>query len=324
MIARMADSHVAESVIDFHTHVQPHAAAGVAFQQQFGFADPPRNGTPEELLPMMDDAGVRRVLMVPWMPAQDLVDARLAGGPTNARHREEIRRQVVCEWFELNRWAVETVAKHPDRMSCLVGLDPILMTADEVASEVEDKLSRGACGLKIAPLFLRAGPDDPRVAIVFEQAARHGVFVLSQAGAHGYGDQPDWGNPERFEAVLRTWPTVDVQLAHLGLGGEAEVARLTARYSNLFTDTSARLHDIGQPGAWSLAEAADWFRRIGIDRVLFGTNYPMHAPAQFLQVIRDMPLDDSEREQVLWRNATGILERAATGGREVDDCRGTP
>ena len=74
MIARMADSHVAESVIDFHTHVQPHAAAGVAFQQQFGFADPPRNGTPEELLPMMDDAGVRRVLMVPWMPAQDLVD----------------------------------------------------------------------------------------------------------------------------------------------------------------------------------------------------------------------------------------------------------
>ncbi len=327
----MADGYVgdsADAVIDFHTHVQPDAAQGIAFQQQFGFEQPPRNGALEELFPLMDAAGVRRVLMVPWMPAQDVADARLAAAPASASAsatgREAIRRQVACEWFDLNRWAVETAQKHPDRLSCLVGLDPILMTADEVVAEVEDKLARGACGLKIAPLFLRAGPDDPRVAIVFEQAARHGVFVLSQAGAHGYGDQPDWGNPERFEAVLRSWPTVDVQLAHLGLGGEAEVARLTARYPNLYADTSARLHDFGQAGAWSLAVAADWFRRIGIDRVLFGTNYPMHDPAQFLAVIRAMPLGDAEREQVLWRNAAGILERAQARGLERDEPGGSP
>jgi len=310
----VTEAYSNEAVIDFHTHVQPDAAAGIAFQRQFGFESPPRNGTPEELLPIMDAAGIRRALMVPWMPAQDIADERLAGTLASANRREEIRREVAGEWFELNHWAVETAAKHPDRLSCLVGLDPILMTADEVVAEIEDKLARGACGLKIAPLFLRAGPDDPRVAIVFEQAARHGVFVLSQSGAHGYGDQPDWGNPERFEAVLRSWPTVDVQLAHLGLGGEAEVARLTARYPNLYADTSARLHDIGQPGAWSLDEAADWLRRIGTDRVLFGTNYPMHDPAQFLAMIRAIPLDDDEREQVLHRNAAGILERARRRG----------
>jgi predicted TIM-barrel fold metal-dependent hydrolase len=312
----MVDRYSADAVIDFHTHVQPDAAQGIAFQQRFGLANPPRNGSSEELLPIMDAAGVRRVLMVPWLPAQDILDARLAGEPGNATRREEVRCEVACEWFDLNRWAVEKVAKHPDRLSCLVGLDPILMTPDEVVAEVEDKLSRGACGLKIAPLFLRAGPEDPRVAVVFEQAARHGVFVLSQAGAHGYGDQPAWGSPERFEAVLRSWPTVDLQLAHLGFGGEREVARLTARYPNLYADTSARLHDIGQPGAWSLAEAADWLRRIGIDRVLFGTNYPMHDPAQFLAVVRAMPLDDDEREQLLWRNAAGILERVAARGLE--------
>jgi predicted TIM-barrel fold metal-dependent hydrolase len=297
-------------IIDFHTHVQPEANEGIAFQQQFGFADPPRNGTPEELLPIMDAAGIRRVLMVPWMPAQDLLERRLAGSEPTAPERETARRAVRTEWSALNQWAVDTVAKHPERLSCLVGLDPILMHPDEVVAEVEDKLAKGACGLKIAPLFLRAAPDDARVAIVFEQARRHGVFVLSQAGAHGYGDQPDWGHPSRFEEVLRSWPTVDVQLAHLGLGGEAELARLTARYANLYADTSARLHEIGQPGGWSLAEAADWFRRIGIDRVLFGTNYPMHDPAQFIEVIRAMPLSEGEREQILWRNTAGILERA--------------
>jgi predicted TIM-barrel fold metal-dependent hydrolase len=149
------------------------------------------------------------------------------------------------------------------------------------------------------------------VAIVFEEAARHGVFVLSQAGAHGYGPHPDWGHPRYFEAVLRAWPGVDVQLAHLGLGGEAEVARLTARHPNLFADTSARLHLIGQTGQWTPREAAEWLRRIGIDRVLFGTNYPMHEPAEYLEVLRALPLTEAERESILWRNAAGILERCA-------------
>ena len=172
------------------------------------------------------------------------------------------------------------------------------------------KLAKGACGLKIAPLFVRATPDDERVAIVFEEASRHRVFVLSQAGASGFGGQPAWGDPSRFEDVLRAWPDVDVQLAHLGLGGEAEVARLTARYPNLYADTSARLHAIGQSGEWTPAEAAEWFRRIGIDRVVFGTNYPMHDPVQFVAATRALPLNDGEREQILWRNAAGILDRS--------------
>ncbi len=298
--------------IDFHTHVQPESATGLAFQQRFGFADPPRDGTPEELLPLMEEAGVRRVLMVPWMPAQDCVDERLADSPDPAARREEVRRSVVEEWFALNQWAVDTVAKHPGRLSCLVGLDPLLMTQEEVTSEVADKLAKGACGLKIAPMFLRASPDDPRVAIVFEQAKQHGVFVLSQAGAGGYRGQPAWGHPRYFEEVLRRWPEVDVQLAHLGLGAEDEVARLTARYPNLYADTSARLHEIGQPGGWTPQEAASQIRRIGTDRVLFGTNYPMHDPRHFLEVFQSLPLTDDEREQILWQNAEGILARSTS------------
>jgi predicted TIM-barrel fold metal-dependent hydrolase len=297
-------------VIDFHTHVQPSVAEGIAFQERFGFLKSPRNGTPEELLPIMDAAGVRCTLMVPWMPAQDVVDARIAASAEGERARDAVRQEVVREWFALNQWAVDTVAAYNGRFACLVGLDPLLMRAHELRAEVEDKLAKGACGLKIAPLFLRATPDDERVAIVFEEASRHGVFVLSQAGASGFGGQPAWGDPSYFEDVLRAWPEVDVQLAHLGLGGESEVARLTARYPNLYADTSARLHAIGQPGEWTPTEAAEWFRRIGIDRIVFGTNYPMHDPAQFIEAIRALPLDDDERDRILWHNAAGILDRA--------------
>jgi predicted TIM-barrel fold metal-dependent hydrolase len=246
---------------------------------------------------------------VPWIPAQDYVAQRLASRPGED---EAVRREVLGEWSALNQWAVDCVCAHPGRLSCLVGLDPILMSREELRAEVKHKLAQGACGLKIAPLFLGAPPDDERMAIVFEQAAEHGVFVLSQAGSNGYGSHPAWGHPRHFEAVLRAFPSVDVQLAHLGLGAEDEVARLTARYPNLYADLSARLHLIGRPGEWSPAEAAGWLRRIGIDRVLFGTNYPMHEPAEYLEVMRALPLRDDEHEQILYANAAGLLARATT------------
>ncbi len=50
---------------------------------------------------------------------------------------------------------------------------------------------------------------------MFEEASRHGVFVLSQAGASVFlGGQAAWGDPSRFEDVLRAWPDVDVQLSN--------------------------------------------------------------------------------------------------------------
>ena len=305
---------MSSQVIDFHTHVQPTVAEGIAFQEGYGFTDPPRNGTPSELIPLMDEAGVSRTLMVPWMPARDVLQQRIAQreGSVDEAIREALRREVVGEWFALNRWATELVAEQPDRLCCLVGIDPLLMSESELREEVRDQLARGACGIKIAPLFIGATPDDPRVAITFELASEHGVFVLSQAGADGYRGDPAWGHPRHFEAVLAAWPDVDVQLAHLGLGAEEEVARLTGRYANLFADTSARLQAVGQPGEWSLEEAAECFRRIGTDRVIFGTNYPMHDPRQFVEVIRAMPLREDEREQILHLNAARMLER---GGR---------
>ena len=301
-------------IIDFHTHVHPTAKDGVAFQRLWGDQQPERNGTPEELLPMMDRAGIGKTLIVPWMPAQDHADRlaiELSGvDPADGEHHAEAAARIVESWVVLNQWAVDTVAAFPDRFLCLVGLDPILMSEELVRREAADKLSKGAVGLKIAPMFLRTQPDDERMAIVFELAREHGVWVLSQAGGAGYDGAPAWGHPRHFEAVLQAYPEVDIMLAHLGIGAEEEVARLTAAHANLYADCSSRLHLLGKPGEWSLAEAAEWFRRIGMDRVVFGTNYPICDPVVYTQVIDAMPLTEAERRQVCFENALGILRRA--------------
>jgi predicted TIM-barrel fold metal-dependent hydrolase len=47
-------------------------------------------------------------------------------------------------------------------------------------------------------------------------------------------------------------------------------------------------------------------RRIGVDRVAFGTNYPMMDQVGYAQALRSLPLDDDELAQVGYANAARL------------------
>jgi predicted TIM-barrel fold metal-dependent hydrolase len=286
----------AEVLIDAHTHTQPTAAEGKEFAERYGFGSD-REGTVEELLRSMDRAGIARTMIVPWMPAQDMVADLVAGGAD----RDEAVADVVGQWRRLNEWAAGAVTAHPQRLSCLVGLDPVLMDEATIKAEVQERLATGACGLKVAPMFIRRRPDDEIMEVVWRCARDHGVFVLSESGALGFGDEPVWGHPAWFDDVLRSYPTVTIQLAHLGQGAEDDVATLTGRYANVVTDTSLRLA-VEPP-----ERTAEFVRRIGADRVLFGTNYPLVDQVAYAAALRALPLTDDELEQVGHANAARLL-----------------
>ncbi|MGO8860974.1 MAG: amidohydrolase family protein [Acidimicrobiales bacterium] len=283
-------------LIDAHSHTQPTAAATSALSARYGFGSA-RDGTVSELLESMDRAGVTRTLIVPWLPAQDIVSELTAAGVD----RDAAVAQVVDQWRDLNRWGAEAVTDQPERLSCLVGLDPVLMDEDLIEAEVAERLAGGASGLKVAPKFIRRRPDDEVMEVVWRAARDNGVFVLSESGAHGFANELVWGHPSYFEDVLRSFPTVTVQLAHLGLGAEGDVARLTSRYPNVVADTSLRL------GIEAPEDTAELIRRIGTDRVLFGTNYPLVDQVAYAEALRALPLTEEELHQVGHDNAARIL-----------------
>jgi uncharacterized protein len=284
-------------LIDSHTHTQPTVEEGKAFAGRYAF-DSDRQGTLEELLETMGRSQVTRTVIVPWLPAQDLVDEQVARGVD----RHEAVERVVSQWHRLNQWATDSVAAHPDRLSCLVGVDPILMGDRGVVSEVAERLESGACGIKVAPMFIRRRPDDEAMEVVWRCARDHGVFVLSQSGgSRKAGDVEAWGHPDYFDAVLHAYPTVTVQLAHLGIGAENHVATLTSRYPNVVADTSMQL------GARSLEEVVATIRHIGTDRVLFGTNYPLMDQVACAAALEALPLTDEERHEIGFANADRLI-----------------
>jgi uncharacterized protein len=126
----------------------------------------------------------------------------------------------------------------------------------------------------------------------------------------GVGPQyTDIHHPNRFEEVVKKYPRLKLVLAHLGMGAEQDTIRLANKYPNVFTDTSLRLHDVGKPGGWSFSEAAETFRRIGVDRVLFASNYPFVSQADYVEVMEKLPLTDEERRQIGYQNFDRVYGR---------------
>jgi len=295
------------SLFDTHTHTQPSPDEAKGFLGQFGMRQQiPGRGTVDDLLETMDDVGLSRSLIIPWIPAQDWVWKRTRDGSD----RDRAVHDVLEEWRRLNRWATDEVTKHPDRIVCLVGVDPVLMSVEQVQTEVREQVAAGAAGIKIAPMFIGIHPDDDRMEVVWRIARELDVPVLSESGGTTRRGEPAWGHPQHFDPVCVAYPEVRIQLAHLSLGADDALVALTAKHRNVWADTSLRLG--GYPGDdFSPSGLVDLIRRIGTDRVLYGTNYPMVDPRAYADAFRALPLAPGELRAVATDNALALYPLTA-------------
>ncbi len=298
---------------DAHTHIHPSAAATKAFMNALEFHGP-WDGTIEQALPIMDEAGIATTMIVPLIAdtrilAERTAEAKARGAKAD---RDQLIHQLAQEQSAYNSWAVGAGRRHRGRFAGLIGVNPVLFGEDWTRREIEARLAEGAVGIKILPMYIGVYPSDPKMAVLWEEANRRGLPVLTLATAHippealskiGVSeDYTDIHHPSRFEDVVRSYPRIKLVLAHLGLGAEQDTIRLAGKYANVFTDTSLRLHEVGQPGGWSLKETAEIFRRIGIDRVLFGTNYPFVGQGEYIDVMEEIPLTEAERRRIAYQN----------------------
>ena len=305
MQARPAPRATTLPLWDTHTHVQPSAHATDAYFARNGITGAHPSGTVADLIRQMDACGVERAMIVSWIPARQLVEDAVAAG----RDRDAAVADVVREWRELNAWAVAAARAHPERFDCVVGLEPALMSPDVLRAEVESGLAAGATGLKVAPFSLWMHADDPLMEPVWQLATSHDVPVLSECGAHPQDAGGDWGHPKYFPSVLRSYPTLRLQLAHAGIGGEDTLIELMGQWPGVVTDTALRLGSMMDPG-YTRTNVVELIRRLGIDRVMFGSCFPLGDVATHAAELRSLPLTDDELYAVAYGNAAHFFRRA--------------
>jgi hypothetical protein len=87
---------------------------------------------------------------------------------------------------------------------------------------------------------------------------------------------------------------------------EASVS-LARRCPHVCFDTSAAISGMAQPPALTDQQAVELLRSIGMDRILFASDFPWGNPTLDLKRIRGLGLSHPELEAILGGNARRLL-----------------
>jgi predicted TIM-barrel fold metal-dependent hydrolase len=304
-----------ECIIDMYAHV--YRTAEIGRQAMQGRACPQRwEGVIDELRATMRDTGIWRVVIATITPTQTMRETALALLPPDLSHQSrqkaeaEVREGMLQRIDHNNLWGCEVGRTYPEFLP-FINLDPILMDAVTIRQKVRDTVSKGARGIVLLPGLHGFYGNDRRVWPIYEMAQSFQLPILSQTGDAGPlppGGRGHWGRPRYFGDVAASFPKLRLILGHLGKGYESEIAVLTRRYPNVYTETSMRLSGLDEAGKWTPAEAVTWFRLIGIDRILFGTKWPLFDPQQDIDTVRKLPLTPEEKRKILGENAKRALQ----------------
>lgn len=154
-------------------------------------------------------------------------------------------------------------------------------------------------GLEISPAVHGVPLTDDRTMALVAVAARagHPVYVVC-LGRPGCG-------PRELAVLAAEFPEVSFVLGHCGFVGiDVYSLRVVEPYPNILAETSGCYTGVAR-----IAVA-----RLGADRVLLGTEYPLQHPDVELTKLRVLDLDEASWQQIAWRNACRLLGEPAAAG----------
>jgi uncharacterized protein len=243
-------------VLDAHTHVDESPA--------LGWMDPP-----ETLIPLLDEAGIRRAVIMAY-------------------------RDAPAPQLEAFEYVARAAERYPDRLWAFVRLNPRQPAeATQLLRYAVREL--GFKGLKLHPVSFALPPGHALVVDLIRSAAQLRVPVLFHSGDDGQS------TPLEIAPAAAACPEATIILGHMGgYFHTADAIDVARTYPNVYLETSA------MPYPWRIRDAV---RAIGPDRVLFGSDGPGCQPALELDKVRRAGLAEADLALVLGGNLRRLLAR---------------
>ena len=260
-------------IFDSHTHVFPDEIAEKATAGIGGFYEIPifHSGTTDDLKLQLKDNGI--------------CGSMICSVATVLSQVKTINDFIANAVTLSDGVFIGFCSLHPD------------MSQHEIDDEIERAVSIGLSGIKLHPDFQRFKADGATAYKIYEVIGNR-LPVLIHSGDNRY----DFSSPKRIATALKRFPDLTMIAAHLGGWSEWDDAALClAGLENVYVDTSSSLY------AMSTDKATEYIRTFGVQRVLFGTDYPMWDIKAELERFDKLNLSDSERELILYQNASALL-----------------
>ena len=172
--------------------------------------------------------------------------------------------------------------------------------------EIDRVAAAGAAWLKLHPNTQRFDVADPAVTMVVRKATEHGLPVLFDAYSPWDANQPG-----KFVNLATAVPESRLILAHAHGPGFPQllVYDIVARYPewrrNVWVDISVTATMLaGSPFAEQFTAV---LRKVGTDRVVFGSDYPVDDPVTAIRAVDELGFTDKEQAAIMHDNAAALL-----------------
>lgn len=203
---------------------------------------------------------------------------------SSATHVEQVKT--------INDYVFNVQSSHSE----LIGFGTLHPGLEDVGLEVNRMITLGLHGVKLHPDFQGFNIDDDTMLPVYK-AIEGKLPVLIHMG----DENTTSSSPVRLANILSIFPRLVVIAAHFGGYRMWEKASEYLVGRRLYMDTSSSLAFL------SPERAVDMIRKHGVQKMLFGSDYPMWDHEEELERFLHLDLNEEERRAILHENAHRLI-----------------
>jgi hypothetical protein len=232
------------------------------------------------------------------MPVADTLAAMDEGG---------VGRSLISAWtgprgdLISNDEVASFVRQAPDR---LIGVGSLDISNPRAAVKELRRCVRelGFKAVRVLPWLWELPPTHARFYPVYSECCELGIPFCTQVGHTGPLLPSEYGRPIPYiDQVAIDFPDLVIVGGHIGYPWTEEMIAVATKHPNVYIDTSA--YTVKRyPTA-----LVDYLRGHGRNKVMFGTNWPMIAPARALEGLAEMQLGAEIAAGFLGANARRVF-----------------
>lgn len=169
----------------------------------------------------------------------------------------------------------------------------------DFAGELDRCAEMGLRGVKLHPDIQGEYVDSEKFLPLYEEMEKRGMTLYLHVG----DNRPRYrfSEAKRVRKIALSFPRLKIVAAHLGGYMAWDESPVLWGLDNVYYDCSSTL--------WALPneESVRLIRGCGVDRVMYGSDYPVMSPARHLSLFLGLPLTEEEKQAILYGNAKRIL-----------------
>lgn len=225
--------------------------------------------------------------------------AYVSSGNPNCKEDKDGRCLPDREWTKSeNNFIASTVKKEPNKFIGFCGVD---LNAEWAFEEINRCSEIGLNGLKMHTLA-------NGISLLKQENYKKVNNLINLAGSLGlkiliHGIFSDNKESNKLIEIINNNPQTTIIVGHM-LGNDYK-SILEIKNPNAFIEISAAL--VQQYFKNNKEDVAKYLRKFGIEKVLFGSDWPVIHPSETLKVLKEYPFTKEELEKIIWKNAEKLF-----------------